>query len=240
MPAINLWSSPRNISTAFMYSFAQRSDTAVFDEPLYAHYLKHTTSEAQHPATAEVLASQNNNGEQVVNELILQPQNKPISLFKQMTHHLIHLDWSFMQHTLNVLLIRNPRAIISSFTKVIPNPTIDDVGIAKQVQLMHYLQEHNVLQAIVDTTDLLQNPEGMLIKLCQKLDIPFYKEMLSWEAGPRPEDGVWAPYWYSNVHASTGFAPYQPKKYPLEGANEDLAQACQTFYDQLYNYALHP
>ncbi|WP_428842554.1 hypothetical protein [Panacibacter microcysteis] len=35
---ICLWSSPRNISTAMMYSFGRRADTIVFDEPLYAHY----------------------------------------------------------------------------------------------------------------------------------------------------------------------------------------------------------
>ena len=39
---ISLWSGPRNVSTALMYSFAQRSDTQVIDEPLYAHYLQHT------------------------------------------------------------------------------------------------------------------------------------------------------------------------------------------------------
>ena len=60
---INAWSSPRNISTAFMYSFAQRPDTTVVDEPLYAHYLSKTDSEAGHPGTDEVLASQENDGD---------------------------------------------------------------------------------------------------------------------------------------------------------------------------------
>ena len=31
--------------------------------------------------------------------------------------------------------------------------------------------------------------------------------MLSWEAGLRPEDGAWAPFWYHSVHNSTGFGP---------------------------------
>ena len=39
MKKICLWSGPRNISTALMYSFAQRDDTRVVDEPLYGHYL---------------------------------------------------------------------------------------------------------------------------------------------------------------------------------------------------------
>ena len=41
---ICLWSCPRNVSTALMYSFRSRPDTMVFDEPLYAHYLKVSNS----------------------------------------------------------------------------------------------------------------------------------------------------------------------------------------------------
>eukprot|EP00958_Prasinococcus_capsulatus_P025451 scaffold4331_cov400-Prasinococcus_capsulatus_cf.AAC.1 len=36
---INAWSGPRCLSTSLMYSWAQRSDTAVLDEPLYANYI---------------------------------------------------------------------------------------------------------------------------------------------------------------------------------------------------------
>ena len=57
---ICLWSCPRNVSTALMYSFAQRSDTVVFDEPLYAHYLKN--SGLNHPARKQVLDAQENDG----------------------------------------------------------------------------------------------------------------------------------------------------------------------------------
>ena len=39
---ICLWSCPRNVSTALMYSFRERPDMEVFDEPLYAHYLNLT------------------------------------------------------------------------------------------------------------------------------------------------------------------------------------------------------
>ncbi len=37
---IHVWSGPRNVSTALMYSFAQRADTRVVDDPRYAHYLR--------------------------------------------------------------------------------------------------------------------------------------------------------------------------------------------------------
>jgi hypothetical protein len=60
---ICLWSSPRNISTAMMYSFSQRPDTIVFDEPLYAHYLRATG--VVHPGQEDILASQENDGSKV-------------------------------------------------------------------------------------------------------------------------------------------------------------------------------
>ena len=74
--------------------------------------------------------------------------------------------------------------------------------------------------------------------LCQKLDIPFDEKMLSWQASARPEDGVWAKYWYANVHQSTGFQPYVEKKVTLSDDLEFLAKDCQHYYDYLFNYAI--
>lgn len=53
---IALWSGPRNISTALMYAFAQRADTTVVDEPLYAHYLSTSDARRYHPGAEEVIA----------------------------------------------------------------------------------------------------------------------------------------------------------------------------------------
>ncbi len=51
-----MWSGPRNLSTAMMYAFAQRSDCTVSDEPFYAAYLAATGHD--HPMRAEILAAQ--------------------------------------------------------------------------------------------------------------------------------------------------------------------------------------
>src|SRR5690606_17661251 len=73
---ICLWSSPRNISTAMMYSFAQRSDTTVVDEPLYAHYL--LQSGAAHPGREGTLQSMENDGQKVIEKVILGPCPTPV------------------------------------------------------------------------------------------------------------------------------------------------------------------
>jgi hypothetical protein len=236
---INLWSSPRNISTALMYAFAQRSDSQVVDEPLYAHYLTHCKERAQHPGEADILASQPHHGEKVVQDLFLGPPSAPVMIFKQMTHHLVDLDWSFLEKMQNVMLIRSPREIIASYAKVIQTPQASDIGVLKQLQLKRYLEKTRSLSAILDTNELLKDPEGVLRRLCEDyLEIPFQPEMLTWAAGPRPEDGIWATYWYNNVHRSTGFQPYQAREIKLPAPLEELAQECQPAYLELFDLAI--
>ena len=164
--------------------------------------------------------------------------DRPVVLFKQMTHHLVELDWDFMRSMRNVILIRDPRYIISSYTKIIPNPSIEDIGVEKQLELFHYLEEHNCLSAIVDARELLLNPAFVLRELCARLDLPFDPAMLQWEAGAREEDGIWAPYWYKTVHKSTGFRKYLAREFNLQGVQQALAEQCMPYYQKLYEYAL--
>lgn len=235
---INLWSSPRNISTALMYAFAQRADTTVVDEPLYAHYLTKTDSEALHPGRKAILNSQFQDGERVVKEVLMGDYPTPIAVFKQMTHHLIHLDHAFLSKMSNVLLIRDPRAIINSYAKVVPNVAIHDIGVVKQRELYEELKKRGTLSAILDAKELLLHPEKVLQQLCEQLAIPWTKTMLRWEAGARPEDGVWAPYWYDNVHRSTGFRKYKARDIHLPPHLEELAVQCLPYYEALYREAI--
>ena len=88
MKAVCLWSGPRNVSTALMYSFAQRPDTHVVDEPLYGHFLRVTGT--VHPGRDEVMANVNCDGDAVMQELLAASSDNPDVLFmKQMAHHLL-------------------------------------------------------------------------------------------------------------------------------------------------------
>ncbi|MEL6676083.1 MAG: sulfotransferase family protein [Bacteroidota bacterium] len=233
---ICIWSGPRNISTALMYAFAQRQDTEVFDEPLYAHYLR--VSGAQHPGRDQVLQTQEQDGEKVVRDQILGPATKPVLFFKQMAHHLVELDESFLDRVVNVFLIRDPSLVLASFSKVIPHPALGDIGIARQYELYQQLKEQGQDPLVIDGPELLKNPEAVLRSLCEKLRLAFEPAMLTWEAGPIPQDGVWAPYWYANVHQSTGFQPYQPKTVALRPDLQAVAQQAAPFYTSLFDAAL--
>jgi len=234
---ICLWSGPRNVSTALMYSFAQRDDIRVVDEPLYGHYLR--VSGADHPGRDAIVASMNCDGAAVMRELLAQQQKNPsIRLFqKHMAHHLVGLDLGFLRDTSNIFLIRNPRDMLPSLTMQLPHATLDDTGLKRQWQIYADLRAAGQTPAIVDSRELLLDPAGVLAKLCGHLGLDFDPRMLHWDAGPLPEDGIWAPHWYHVVHQSTGFAPYKSKsEFPdnLLGLLSD----CQPWYDKLHKNAL--
>ena len=91
---------------------------------------------------------------------------------------------------------------------------------------------------ILDSNDILSNPEGMLRALCTRLDIPFTEKMLHWEAGPRQADGIWAKYWYENVHKSTGFEKQQKIERKLPKHLEKLYKKAKYYHDKLSEDAL--
>jgi hypothetical protein len=233
---INLWSSPRNISTAMMYAFAQRSDTVVFDEPLYAHYLKSTG--IIHPGNDEILQSQNDNGKKVIEEIILADYEKPVAFFKQMTHHLEHISLDFLAQTKNIIFIRNPKQIIASYAQVIKNVTMQDVGIMKQWWLFNYLKEKNLSCIVLDSNEILKSPGNVLQQLCAALGILYDENMLHWPAGPKTYDGVWAKYWYDNVHQSTGFSKQKTSERELPSYLKALYEESKVYYEQLYPYSI--
>lgn len=236
MTRICLWSGPRNVSTALMYSFAQRSDTVVADEPLYAHYLRVT--DAGHPGQAEILRSQNPDGAQVVQQVLLGAYARPVVFFKHMAHHLVDLDEGFLAQMRNVLLIRHPAEVIASFSKVIAQPVLRDIGIARQAALLETLDRMGLPAVIVDGSDLLRDPARMLEALCHALDLPFEPAMLHWPPGPRPEDGIWAPYWYAQVHRSSGFEPWKPHPRQVPPHLQPLLEEAMTHYGRVYARAL--
>ncbi len=235
---ICLWSGPRNISTALMYSFAQRSDTRVFDEPLYAHYLSQTDARDYHPGGEDVIDTMEKDGNKVIHDLVLGSEAAPVLFFKHMTHHLVQLDWSFMKDTVNVILTRDPVDMLPSYAKNVTQPTIRDVSYAQHIILLDYLQSLGQNPLVLDSRETLLNPRGVLTKLCAQIGIPFEKSMLNWTPGPRPEDGIWAKYWYDSVHRSTSFQPYKPKTEPFPERLRPLLAQCQPYYEQLAKLAI--
>jgi len=235
--AICLWSGPRNVSTALMYSFAQHPDIGVIDEPLYGHYLRVTA--AQHPGREAVMAAMNCDGAAVMAGLLRRQADNPVPrlFMKHMAHHLVDLDPDFLHHTCNIFLIRDPREMLPSLTIQLPHAALADTGLQRQWELFTELHDAGQKPAILDSRELLLDPEAVLGALCERIGLAFTRDMLRWQPGPRAEDGVWAPYWYHAVHQSTGFAPYRAKT-GFPQALRPLLDECRPYYDNLFAHAI--
>ena len=232
---INLISGPRNISTALMYSFSQHSKVKVVDEPFYAYYLIKTGID--HPGREETIASMSSDPQQVLSQIQALEKQHEIVFIKNMAHHHIGLDWNYLNDMNNVFLIRDPKQLIASFAQVIHQPTLQDIGLKEEAELLEHVATNSaILPIVVDSNDVLLNPENKLSDLCSELEIPFERAMLSWEKGAIEEDGSWAKYWYKNVHDSTGFTKQKTSERPLPEQCVGLLQEALPYYDKLKKY----
>ncbi len=219
-----------------MYSFAQRADTTVVDEPLYAHYLRVTGRE--HPGREQVLQSQDTDGEAVVRDIVLGPMTTPVVFFKMMAHHLVELDRAFLDRCTNLLLTRDPEAMLRSLAVQLPDATLADTGLDRLVELLDLITATGRRPLVVDSDQLLDDPEAMLRAVCEQVGIPFDPAMMSWPAGPTPEDGVWAEHWYHRVHESTGFARRSSDHPPLTPRLVSVLAEATPLSDRLLAYSV--
>ena len=242
-----MWSGPRNISTAMMRSWGNRTDTAVVDEPFYAFYLKRTGR--QHPLAPEVIASGETDWQKVVADLttaIPKSSHKgrsQIQIYyqKQMTHHFLpEIDRGWLASLTNCFLIRDPAEVIVSYIKKNDDPTLEDLGFVQQAEIFDSVRARTgAVPPVIDARDVRQDPEHTLRLLCAAVGVEFDAAMLSWLPGLRETDGVWAGHWYGEVLRSTSFQPYQPRRTTVPEHLRAILECCRACYERLYEQRLH-
>jgi hypothetical protein len=225
------WSGPRNISTATMRAWENRPDCEVLDEPLYAWYLAHTGLD--HPARELVIEAGETDWRRVVASLTAEwPDGPALQYQKHMAQHLVpDLPRDWIGSLRNVLLIRDPAEVVSSYVRSRASVTPDDIGVLQQLELRQLLGPE---VPVIDAADFLRDPAGYLRWLCDYAGVDFSAQMLSWPAGRRASDGVWAPYWYDAVLRSTGFEPYRPRRVELSPEGAAVVAALRPAYDELH------
>jgi len=120
---------------------------------------------------------------------------------------------------------------VASYVRSRANVVAEDIGLVQQAELYDQLDG---TPPVIDAADFLRDPQGYLRWLCRYIEVEFTDAMLHWPAGPRASDGVWAPYWYGAVQASTGFEPYRPRTVELDGAALAAAERSRPDYQRLH------
>ena len=238
-----MWSGPRNISTAMMRSFGNRSDTSVSDEPFYAAYLADTGY--AHPMRDDVLASQDNDWRQVAAALTGPvPDGRPVWYQKHMTHHMrpgFGLDW--VDRVTNAFLLRAPEAVLATYVVKREAVSLEEIGLPRQAELFDRVADRlGTAPPVIEARDVLADPRGALTALCAGCGIPFDSAMLAWPPGLRASDGVWAPAWYDLVERSSGFAPPRAEITfdQLDDRLKPIAEAARPAYERLARYRIAP
>ena len=231
---IYMWSGPRNLSTALMRSFENRVDTNVWDEPLYAYYLKETKK--NHPLANDIIKKYQTDINNLITD-ITQNSLEKHSYQKHMTHHILQktpINW--IKEGTNCFLIRNPKEVIQSYIKKNDLNSSDDIGFPMQIKLFNLVKELGINPIIINADDLSNDPKKVLTKLCEKLNIVFSKRMLSWPKGKRNSDGIWEKIWYQNVQSSTKFEKLDRSNDEIQNKHKNIYLECLEIYKQLNNY----
>jgi len=233
-----MWSGPRNLSTAMMYSFGARADFAVWDEPFYAAYLAATG--ANHPMREEILAAHASDHEQISAQCESEnPSDNRHLYMKHMCHHMVDgFDIRWARSCTNVFLIRHPARVVASYASKREQPTLGDIGIKRQIEILDLLFAWGCDPIVIDSFDIRRNPRRALRSLCKATHIGFDEGMLKWPSGPKPYDGAWGPHWYGAVHESTGFAGPEGPLPRLSGDERAVAQQAMPYYEVLYEKRL--
>ena len=229
-----------------MYSFAQRPDTKVYDEPLYAAYLAQT--DGQRPYRERLLQVQSVDKRRVVEDVLLgdagltaeEARSKSIRFYKNMSKHLCIFggdELAFMQDMENVVLVRHPFKVVASYYKAMGDGmTLHDTGFIDFLPLLRHVEEIGKVAPVLLNEQLLRHPERTLRRLCEKLEIDFKESMLSWTPGGIPEDGIWAYHWYKGTHGTSGFTAEAAESPPEEALQGLPTNIIQIAYDALPVY----
>ena len=234
-----MWSGPRNLSTAMMRSFSSRADTCVSDEPFYGAYLRETGD--PQPMADAVMASMDCDWHSVAAALRGPgPDGSAVWYQKHMSHHMEGpVSIGDLPDARHAFLIRDPRRVAASYAAKRSAIRPEHLGTARQLTYFRAVADRTgVVPPVIDSDDVLRDPDRVLRVLCAALGLAWDPAMLEWGLGPHPRDGVWGAHWYDKVNTSTGFGSPPDALPSLAPDYAEVAAQCMNDYLELREHAV--
>lgn len=233
---IALWSGPRDIATGMLYSFAQRDDATVSDEPLFGYYLGFSGIEI--PFRKQVLEKMEIDPVKIIDMLVNCDLNKEILFIKNKSDQAVGLQWDFMTSFDNVFLISHPKRMILSNDQEKEEQQLLDTCYEVQYHQILYLIQLGIEPIVIDSDDLIKNPDVILSSMCAKLGIPFQSKMLKWEKSEKEVESLPSRNWCKNMHNTSSFKDVDQLSGKLSIQQEELLEECLPFYERIQKYAI--
>ena len=249
-PVYFLWATPRSTSTAFEWMMRQRGDLTCFHEPFGMAWYQGPDARAPRPAPPGRQRPEAS-FEKVWYDILEAAEKAPVFV-KDMPHHTDHLwDDEFLNRITHSFLIRNPAKVLASLHRSYQKAGMSDgfnaneISFAPQQALFDQLHERNGhAPPVLDSDDLLEDPDMMVRIYCDAIGIPFMREALSWEPGARDEV-LWYEgndeIWHASLRDSDGLKPIPRKYVDPTSLPSNLADHYETFmqnYSALYPHRL--
>lgn len=239
-PIYFLWATPRSTSTAFEWMMRQRGDLICFHEPFGMAWYQGPEARAPRPAPVDRQRPEAT-FEKIWNDIQDAAEKRPVFV-KDMPHHTDHL-WSdaFLDRITHSFLIRDPAKVLASLHRSYQKAGMEDgfepheISFGPQQDLFDTLKARGAAAPILDSDDMLEDPDGMVRVYCDAIGIPFIRDALSWEPGAR-DDVLWYDgndeIWHASLRDSDGLKP-MPRKNVDPG---DLPPNLSAHYDRFMKH----
>ena len=241
---VALWAVPRSTSTAFEWMMRQRGDMDCLHEPFGEAWYQGEDPLWQRFKPGDV-TTPGLTLESVWDDIQKRAEKGPV-FPKDFPHYINHM-WTpdFLSNFTHAFLIRDPAKTITSMYNKWPDFDEGEVGFPEQRALFDLLTALNdgTPPPVIDSDDLLEDPESMTEKFCEAVQIPFIKDALTWEPGGDPSAHSWwdGGSFHANLAQSTGLKPQKRKYIELENTPERVQQVhrrMKPHYDHLYQYRI--
>ena len=240
-----LWAVPRSTSTAFEWMMRQRGDMDCLHEPFGEAWYQ-----GEDPLWPRFRAGDKTTPgltlDTVWADIQARAAKGPVFL-KDFPHYVNHMwtpDW--LGHFAHAFLIRDPAKTITSMYDKWPDFDELEVGFPEQRALFDLLTALNgAPPPVIDSDDLLEDPDGMVRAFCAATGIPFLEHAMTWEPGADTAAYSWwdGGSFHANLKASTGLKRQARKYIDLDAAPERVRRVHRRMlphYEHLYQHRIQP
>ena len=235
-----LWAVPRSTSTAFEWMMRQRGDLKCYHEPFGEAWYQGEAPLWPRYKPGDV-ATPGLTLDGVWTEL--QERAEPVFI-KDFPHYVEHM-WTDarLEMFTHSFLIRDPALTITSMYDKWPDFHEAEVGFPEQRHLFDRISERDgTPPPVIDSNDLLEDPERMVALWCEAVGIPYLPEALRWEPGARDEVSWWdSGVFHSNLRNSDGLKPQQRRYVELDKLPtrvHEVHELMLPHYDHMYRHRL--